>query len=70
MTTAQLPELIEFLRRDLDIPDDAISLGVQRAAETPNLLPMVLWQYGLVNTTELEQIFDWLEQRPVPGIAA
>lgn len=70
MTTAQLPDLIEFLRRDLDVPDEAIALGVQRAAEAPNLLPMVLWQYGLVNTTELEQIFDWLEQRPIPGVAA
>ncbi|MGD1908115.1 MAG: DUF2949 domain-containing protein [Leptolyngbyaceae cyanobacterium] len=70
MTTAQLPDLIEFLRRDLAVPEEAISLGMQRAAEAPSLLPMVLWQYGLVNTTELEQIFDWLEQRPVPGTAA
>ncbi|MDA0265386.1 MAG: DUF2949 domain-containing protein [Cyanobacteria bacterium] len=65
MTTAQLPDLIEFLRRDLAVPEEAIALGVQRAGEASNLLPMVLWQYGLVNTTELEQIFDWLEQRPL-----
>ncbi|NJN21722.1 MAG: DUF2949 domain-containing protein [Leptolyngbya sp. RL_3_1] len=70
MTTAHLPDLIEFLRRDLAVPEEAIALGVQRAAEAPNLLPMVLWQYGLVNTTELEQIFDWLEQRPLPSAAA
>jgi hypothetical protein len=26
-----------------------------------NLLPMILWQYGLVTLKQLDQIFDWLE---------
>ncbi|WP_442861091.1 DUF2949 domain-containing protein [Calothrix sp. NIES-3974] len=26
----------------------------------PHTLPMILWQYGLVQTYQLERIFDWL----------
>ena len=43
------------------IPADAIALGLRRSASSPNLLPIVLWQYGLVTTHQLDQIFDWLE---------
>ncbi|NJN04572.1 MAG: DUF2949 domain-containing protein [Leptolyngbyaceae cyanobacterium SL_1_1] len=56
-------QLIEFLKRDLAIPAEAIALGLRQSASTPNLLPIVLWQYGLVTTQQLEQIFDWLEAR-------
>lgn len=66
MTTAQLPELLHFLHQDLAVPQSAIALGLQRTTDTPTLLPMVLWQYGLVTLAELEQIFDWLEHRPLP----
>jgi hypothetical protein len=57
----QQTQLIEFLRQELSIPAEAIALGLRRSASTPNLLPIVLWQYGLVTTTQLDQIFDWLE---------
>ena len=57
----QQTQLIEFLKQELSIPAEAIALGVRRSASTPNLLPIVLWQYGLVTTTQLDQIFDWLE---------
>jgi Protein of unknown function (DUF2949) len=26
-------------------------------------LPIILWQYGLVTLSQLNQIFDWLERR-------
>jgi hypothetical protein len=29
--------------------------------DAPNLLPMILWQYGLVTLEQLDRIFDWLE---------
>jgi len=54
-------QLIEFLKGELAIPPDAIDLGLRHSASTPNLLPIVLWQYGLVTTHQLNQIFDWLE---------
>jgi hypothetical protein len=34
---------------------------LQEKLDGPNLLPMVLYQYGLVTTQDLGQIFDWLE---------
>ncbi|PSN10427.1 hypothetical protein C7271_26000 [filamentous cyanobacterium CCP5] len=56
-------DLITFLRHELAVPIDAIKLGLRQTGSAENLLPMVLWQYGLVTTRQLEQILDWLETR-------
>lgn len=65
MQPTQQQRLIEFLERDLAIPTSAIALGLrQQEQSTPlpdNLLPMVLWQYGLLTIEQLDQVFDWLE---------
>ncbi|MEM6521266.1 MAG: DUF2949 domain-containing protein [Cyanobacteria bacterium P01_D01_bin.71] len=58
---SQQSQLIEFLRQELALPADAIALGIRRSAASPSLLPIVLWQYGLVTTHQLDQIYDWLE---------
>lgn len=58
---SQQSQLIEFLRHELAVPADAIALGLRHSASSPNLLPIVLWQYGIVTTYQLDQIFDWLE---------
>ncbi|MEO0987747.1 MAG: DUF2949 domain-containing protein [Cyanobacteria bacterium J06639_14] len=60
MSTEQTT-LFAFLTRELGVPAEAIALGLKQSAATPNLLPMVLWQYGLVTTHQLDQIFAWLE---------
>lgn len=52
--------LIQFLQNELAIPEESISVAL-RQDEPLNLLPMVLWQYGLVSLEQLEQIFDWME---------
>lgn len=52
---------IRFLQEDLAIPTAAVTLAWQHS-EFPNLIPMMLWQYGLVTLTQLDQIFDYLEQ--------
>lgn len=52
--------LISFLQEDLAIPEAWITLA-QRQGEDPNLLPMILWQYGLLSLEQLERVFDWLE---------
>ncbi len=61
MTTSQQAQLIEFLKQELAVPAEAIALGVRRSAANPNLLPIVLWQYGIVSIHQLDAIFDWLE---------
>jgi len=61
ITMSQQSQLIEFLRQELALPAEAIALGLRRSASSPNLLPIILWQYGLVTTHQLDQIYDWLE---------
>lgn len=55
-------QLISFLQEELAIPPAWIALAQRRHGEQdPNLLPMILWQYGLLTLEQLEQVFDWLE---------
>ncbi len=58
--------LIQFLKDELAVPDSSIAVVLRNQdprsqSLTPNLLPIVLWQYGLVTLDELDRIFDWLE---------
>jgi Protein of unknown function (DUF2949) len=61
MESRKHTQLIKFLLEELAIPAAAISLALRHVEQTPSLLPMILWQYGLVTLTQLNQIFDWLE---------
>ncbi len=61
MNHTSLLSLVRFLRNDLAIPSASIDLAVRQCEQAPNLLPMILWQYGLVTLEQLDQIFDWLE---------
>ncbi|MBD1803914.1 DUF2949 domain-containing protein [Microcoleus sp. FACHB-SPT15] len=66
MNSTRLVLLIRFLRDDLAIPSASIDLAVRHRPDTLNLLPMILWQYGLVTLEQLDRIFDWLEtQEPL-----
>lgn len=60
MNAPLLTRLIQFLQDELLIPTESIQIAM-RHEETPNLFPMVLWQYGLVSLEQLDRIFDWLE---------
>lgn len=53
--------LIEYLELEMGLSKHAIALAVRQAGALPNLLPIALWQYGLVTADQLDQIFDWLE---------
>ena len=61
MNSKGLLGLIGFLRDELAIPSTSIDLAVRHQPDALNLLPMVLWQYGLVTLEQLDRIFDWLE---------
>jgi Protein of unknown function (DUF2949) len=62
MASETLPQarLIQFLRDELSVPTTAIALALRQPEQSSNL-PMVLWQYGLITTQQLDQIFDWME---------
>ncbi len=56
------PQLIEFLQAEMSLSTDAITLGLRQCETAPNVLPIVLWQYGFVTIHQLSQIYDWLER--------
>ena len=62
MPSQRQNQLIEFLQTELAVSAEAIAMGLRKAGQATNLLPMALWQYGLVSTDQLSQIFDWLEE--------
>ncbi len=56
-----LEQLIDFLQSELKISASAISLAQRTQDLEPNILPIILWQYGLLNTKQLDEVFNWLE---------
>ena len=61
MQSTPLTNLIRFFQEELAIPSESIDLVLRQEESMPNLLPMVLWQYGLVTLEQLDQILNWLE---------
>lgn len=55
------PQVINFLRQDLNLPDESVQLALKQLQSDSGSLPMVLWQYGLVNLAQLDAIYDWFE---------
>jgi hypothetical protein len=60
METKRLAKFLRFLQEDLAIPADDLQLALRHSEKNPALLPMILWQYGLVTLSQLDEIFDWL----------
>ena len=57
-----IERLIKFLHSDLGISQEAIVLAKKIENPEPNILPIILWQYGLLSREQLDRVFDWLEQ--------
>lgn len=62
MTQLTYLKFINFLRDELSIPGESISVMDRHWQKNSNAspLPMVLWQYGLVTLEQLDRIYDWL----------
>lgn len=58
-----LKKLIKFLEQELSISSASVNLALERSEGNLNILPMVLWQYGLITLKDLDSIFDWIETR-------
>jgi hypothetical protein len=63
MTYPKFSRFLRFLRQELAIPQADLRLALRHPDHTPDTLPIILWQYGLVTLSQLNQIFDWLERR-------
>lgn len=58
MTHKKFSRFLRFLRQELAISKVELRLALRH----PDTLSMILWQYGLVTLSQLNQIFDWLER--------
>ncbi|MGH2414024.1 MAG: DUF2949 domain-containing protein [Microcystaceae cyanobacterium] len=61
METHKQAQLINFLEQDLALPAKSLDMAVRCTEAAVGSLPMVLWQYGLIDLGQLEQVLDWLE---------
>ena len=52
--------IMRFLKEELQLPTNSITLALQHSEQISNRLPMTLWQYGLITLVQLDQIYDWL----------
>jgi hypothetical protein len=68
MTNDFQTQLLEFLAQKLAIPADALKMAVRFTESSMGSLPMVLWQYGLIDLHQLEQVFDWIENRELKEV--
>ncbi|HEY9799736.1 MAG TPA: DUF2949 domain-containing protein [Leptolyngbyaceae cyanobacterium] len=53
-------ELLDFLHNELELSDKDMAVALKHQEFDNGPLPMLLWQYGLVDLQQLEQILDWL----------
>ncbi len=56
-------QFIQFLQSELAVSADEIAVFLHHPELENAPLPMVLWQYGLVSTQQLIQIYDWMENQ-------
>ncbi|MGB8698627.1 MAG: DUF2949 domain-containing protein [Thermosynechococcaceae cyanobacterium] len=52
---------IQYLQQELGIAESAISLASRDHRATVTELPVMLWNYGLIDLEQLAEIFDWIE---------
>jgi len=54
-------KFINFLQNELLLTNCDIAVAVRKSRLNNGPLPMLLWQYGLIDIEQLERIFDWLD---------
>jgi Protein of unknown function (DUF2949) len=61
MSKENIPQIINFLCQDLDLPTESVQLALKQVQSNRGTLPIVLWQYGLVTLSQLDRIFELFE---------
>ena len=61
MSKENIPQIVDFLCRDLNLPNDSVQLALKQTQSTRGTLPIILWQYGLVTLSQLDRIFELFE---------
>jgi Protein of unknown function (DUF2949) len=55
-------KLLNFLQNELELSNADIAVALRHRELENGPLPMLLWQYGLVDLEQLGKIFDWLAE--------
>ncbi|QLE47601.1 DUF2949 domain-containing protein [Nostoc sp. C057] len=53
-------KLLNYLHNELELSNADIAVALRHRELENGPLPMLLWQYGLVDLEQLGKIFDWL----------
>lgn len=53
---------LEYLQQELGISETEIALANREQQPSVTELPIVLWNYGLIDLEKLGKIFDWIER--------
>lgn len=61
MPTITYNRFVKFLQEEINLPKNSIAIAQRSVDQNLGLMPMVLWQYGLVTIEQLDRIYDWLE---------
>jgi hypothetical protein len=61
METNTQRQLIDFLSKEMSIPTSSLEMALRRCNTSVGILPMVLWQYGLIDLEQLGKVLDWLD---------
>ena len=61
MSPLTYSRFLNFLQEELSLSTNSIAMAERSVKENSGLLPIVLWQYGLVTLQDLDKIYDWLE---------
>ncbi len=49
-------KLMHYLTHQLNLSESAINLALRLRQQSLGSLPIILWQYGLINIDQLEQL--------------
>lgn len=55
-------QFLEYLQQELGISATEIALANRKQQPSVTELPIVLWNYGLIDLEKVGQIFDWMEK--------
>jgi hypothetical protein len=58
------PALLRFLRNQLGLSENALTLGLRQAELEQAPLPVVLWRFGLISLEQFDSVLAWQERNP------
>jgi hypothetical protein len=61
MTSPSQDKLIQIINQELDISSDSLAMAIRQSQNVIGSLPMILWQYGLINLNQLDRILAKIE---------